>query len=158
MVSFGGLTASEPDTATAPTPWSMVTVVASVVDQLKVAASPLAIEVGETLRLAVGAGGGGGEPVTVKEAMAVAVPNPVAVIVYVVSPVGLTLTEPLAATTPTPWSIITVAASVVDQVSVADVPKRIVVGEMLRVAVGAGGGGPTVQSTCNSGAEMGLPS
>ena len=57
MVVAVGDTLRVPDAATVPIPWLMLTVVALVVLQLKVADWPLAIEVGDALNVAVGGTG-----------------------------------------------------------------------------------------------------
>jgi hypothetical protein len=67
-----GLTVLVPVTPTEPIPWSIVTVVALVVFQLKVEDPPAVIVAGLTLAVAVGGGGGG--PITVSVAVDVAVP------------------------------------------------------------------------------------
>jgi len=69
--------------------------------------------------------------------LAVAVLLPVAVKVYCVVVVGLTVVEPDAETIPIPWSIDTVVAFVVAQVKVEVFPAMIVAGEAESVAVGA---------------------
>ena len=65
---------------------------------------------------------------------------PVAVNVYWVVAVGLTVVEPDAATVPIPLSMETVVAFEVLQVSVAWFPGVIVEGETERVAVATAGG------------------
>ena len=60
-----GLTDRVPEAVTVPMPWSMVTVVAFVLDQVSVDAAPDVIEVGEALSVAVGSVGG--VPVVVKD-------------------------------------------------------------------------------------------
>ena len=60
-----GLTDRVPEAVTVPMPWSMVTVVAFVLDQVSVDAAPDVIEVGEALIVAVGSVGG--VPVVVKD-------------------------------------------------------------------------------------------
>ncbi len=74
---------------------------------------------------------------TVTVVVAVAVLLPVAVKVYFVVVVGLTVVEPDAETIPIPWSIETVVAFVVVHVNVELFPAIIVAGDADRVAVGA---------------------
>lgn len=77
--------------------------------------------------------------VTVTVAVFVVVPpGPVAVSVYVVVEAGLTLVFPETGLLPTPLSMETVVAFVVDHVSVDDWPAMIDVGDAEKVAVGAG--------------------
>ena len=86
---------------------------------------------------------GGALTVTV----AVAVTDPavlVAVTVYVVLEVGLTDLVPDAVTVPMPWSMATVVAFVLDQVSVDAPPEMMEAGEALNVAVGRVGAAVTV--------------
>ena len=84
-----------------------------------------------------------GGPLTVTVAVAVTEPAElVAVTVYVVVAVGLTDLVPDAVTVPMLWSIETVVAFVLDQVSVDAAPDVIEVGEALIVTVGDGGGAP----------------
>ena len=112
----------------------MLTVVALVVVHDSVADWPRLIDAGAIPRDAVGAG-----RTTVKTVDAVAeFALLVAVIVYVVVAVGLTGNEPVDATVPIPWLIVTVVALVVPHDSVAEPPRLIDAGDTLRVAVGAG--------------------
>ena len=53
-----GLTVPVPEAATAPTPWSMLTVVAFVVVQVKAADCPVITDEGEAVRATVGREGG----------------------------------------------------------------------------------------------------
>ena len=78
---------------------------------------------------------GGGTTVTVAVFVAVP-PVPLAVSVYVVVTPGETLAVPEAGLLPTPLSMVIVVAFVVDQVSVDDAPRAMVVGLALKVAVG----------------------
>ena len=66
-----GETLRVPDPATVPIAWLMVTDVALVVDQERVAAPPTAIEAGDAVRVAVGHGAA----VTVTAAVAVTEPT-----------------------------------------------------------------------------------
>jgi hypothetical protein len=77
---------------------------------------------------------------TVTVATDVTVLSPVAVRVYCVVAVGLTVVEPDAATTPMPLSIATEVAFEVVHVSVAWFPGATVDGEADRVAVATAGG------------------
>ena len=89
----------------------MLTEVAFVVDHVRVELWPEVMVVGLALNVTVGAG----VVETVTVAVAVLVPPaPVAVRVYVVVAVGETVTEPDVGTVPTPLSILTVVALVVD--------------------------------------------
>lgn len=109
--------------------------VALVVVHVSVAELPAVIVAGEAERFAVGAGGA----CTVTVAAAVAVPPPpVAVNVYWVVAAGLTVTDPEAATVPTPLLMETVLAFVVVHVKVADAPAVTLAGDAERVAVGVG--------------------
>jgi len=123
-------------------PWSISQVFAFVAVHAKVADSPARIVSGKAVIATVG----GGTTVTVTLAVVVP-PNPVAVMVYVVVIAGVTATEPLTSTVPTPWSISQVSAVVVVHVSVADSPAGIISGEAVNVTVG---GGTTVTVTLPS--------
>jgi hypothetical protein len=135
VVVAAGLTGRVPDAPTSPMPGSMRTEVAPVVVHVSVADSPCAIDGGDTPIVAVG---GGSTTVSTVDDVTDAVVL-VAVIVYVAVAAGLTVNEPVAATTPIPWLIVTVVAFVVAQESVADCPWVIDVGETPIVAVGGGG-------------------
>lgn len=93
-----GLTVVEPEGDTTPIPWSMETVVAFAVVHVRVDEFPAVIVVGFAVSLAVGTDAC---TVTVAEAV-VLPPGPVAVRVYCVVVVGLTVVEPEAATAPIP--------------------------------------------------------
>jgi hypothetical protein len=137
-----GLTDLVPDAVTVPIPWLMETVVAFVLDQVSVDAAPDVIDVGDALSVTVGSGGGA---LTVTVALAVADPAElVAVTVYVVVAVGLTDLVPDAVTVPMLWSIETVVAFVLDQVSVDAAPDVMEVGEALIATVGSVGGAAVV--------------
>jgi hypothetical protein len=95
MVVAIGLTDLVPDAATVPMPWLIETVVAFVLDHVKIDAAPDVMEVGEALIVTVGSVGGA--PVVVKDEtllLASALPAtsftpalpPVIVAVYVVPP------------------------------------------------------------------------
>jgi len=74
---------------------------------------------------------------TVTVVLAVPVPaGPVTVIVYVVVSEGLTVTDPLVATAPMPWSMVALAASVEVQDSVALSSSLIVEGVAWMLTVG----------------------
>ena len=75
-----GETLRVPAGVTVPTPWSILTDVASVVDHVRVEAAPEATDVGDAVTLAVGSGGGGAVTVTV----AVLVAVPVALVAVIV--------------------------------------------------------------------------
>ncbi|MGH9615945.1 MAG: hypothetical protein ACRD28_04315 [Acidobacteriaceae bacterium] len=109
-----GITVVDPDADTTPTPGSIETVVAFVVDQVSVEEFPAMIVGGAADKVAVGAAAS-----TVTVAAEVTVLLPVAVNVYCVVAVGLTVIDPDAATVPMPLSMVTVRASVDVQVSVA---------------------------------------
>ena len=66
-----GLTDRVPDAATVPMPWLMETLVAFVLDHVKVDAAPAVMEAGEALIVTVGSVGGA---VTVTVAVAVTEP------------------------------------------------------------------------------------
>src|SRR5579883_1198416 len=88
------------------------------------------------------AGGGGGGAVTVTRAVALAEPpGPMAVIVYVVESVGVTLVSPSGDTMPTPGASVRDVAFVDDHRSVADCPRCTFAGVACKVTVGWGGGG-----------------
>jgi hypothetical protein len=79
------------------------------------------------------------EVLTVRLATLVILPPvPVAVRIYVVVIVGLTVLVPLIATEPIPWLIETVVALLVTHVNVAKAPEEIEIGAIVKVAVGAG--------------------
>src|SRR5205823_14455073 len=106
----------EPFRLTAPMPSSSESAVASVVDQVSVDDEPVGIDAGVAENVAVGAGA-----LTVTLAVLVIVPPlPVTVRVYVVVLVGETIFEPLIATAPTPLSMETEGALLVDHGSVAE--------------------------------------
>jgi hypothetical protein len=117
-------------------PLSIVTVVALVVLQVKVAEFPIVIAVGAAVSFAVG-----GDDWTVTVATEVAVPlTLVAVIVYSVVEAGLTAIDPEKATAPMPLLIVTVEAYAVDHEIVVDLPGATVAGDAVIAAVGTGGG------------------
>ena len=123
-----GETIFDPFTATAPMPLSSDTEVAFVVDHVSVDELPLTIEVGLAENVAVGAAA-----VTVTVAVLLGsglTATLFAVSVYVVVADGLTPVEPLAASVPTPWSIVTLLTvpSVV-HASVEEPPGAIDVGD-----------------------------
>ena len=100
MVVAVGLTTAEPVAPTDPTPWSMVTVVALVVVQDKVAEPPRLTLAGAALNVAAGGGGGG---LTVSVVVSAVEPLLfVAVTVYVVVVTGFTETDPDVETVPIP--------------------------------------------------------
>jgi len=100
-----------PLAATVPMPWSMEIVVAFAVLQSRSTLPPMAIVVGVAVIVALNS-----PPFTVTVMLLVSDPYVfVAVKVYVVVTVGLTVWMPLGlATTPIPWSICIVSASVTD--------------------------------------------
>jgi hypothetical protein len=81
---------------------------------------------------------GGGWTTVTLAVFVIVPPGPLAVSVYVVVVVGLTLAVPDTGLLPTPLSIEIVVALVEDQVSVDDWPALIDVGDAEKVAVGAG--------------------
>ena len=93
-----GMTTVDPDAETIPMPWSIETVVAFVVVHVNVEVFPAVIVAGEAESVAVGAAACA---VTVATAVTVPLP-PVAVNVYCVVAVGLTVVDPDAATVPMP--------------------------------------------------------
>lgn len=114
----------------------METVLAFVVDQVRVARLPTVIVAGDADRLAVGVA-----CCTVTEVADVAVPPaPVAVNVYCVVADGDTFMDPEAATEPMPWLMEIDVAFVVVQVRVAEFPAVMVTGDADSVAIGAAGG------------------
>ena len=128
-----GLTEILPLRGRLPRPLSIVTDVAFVVVHVRVDDCPLVIVVGLAVKVALG----GVETVTVTCFVTVP-PAPVAVSVYVVVTEGETPTDPLAGSLPTPLSIVTLVAFVVDHVSVALCPGWMEVGLAEKEAVGAG--------------------
>jgi hypothetical protein len=124
----------DPLAATIPMLGSMLTLSALVEFQLRVVACPGWMLIGLAEMVTVG---GGWIAVTVTVALAVTVPPiPMAVKVYVVVPVGDTLMEPVGGTLPIPWSIAQLSALEASQVSVADSPARIVIGDAEKLTVG----------------------
>ena len=74
MVVANGETDREPDAATVPTPWLMLTDVAFVLDHDNVAAEPAVIDAGLAVSVTVGGCGGGGAAVTFTVTVDVVVP------------------------------------------------------------------------------------
>jgi len=131
-----GVTITDPFAGRDPTPLSIVTPVALVVDQFRVAEPPAVVIVeGVAVKLLIV----GAAAFTVTVVVAVAVPPvEVAVRVYVVVTVGVTVVDPLAGKEPTPVTV-TLVALVVVQFSVEEPPSMMVEGvaEKLTI-VGAG--------------------
>ena len=94
----------------------------------------MAIELGETEQETAGAG-----LVTVTVVCALAVPPaPVQVRVYVLLAVGETFAvPPVEESAPTPWSILEEVEPVQEAVRVEELPLVMLVGEAVRLAVGA---------------------
>jgi hypothetical protein len=108
--------------------------------QVKVELPPGEIEVGDAVSVIESVD----DTVTVTVAVAVP-PGPVAVAVYVVVAAGVTVAELAGAKpVPTPLSISTVVAFVVDHESVEEAPGAIDIGNALKVIVGAGDRAATV--------------
>lgn len=112
----------------------MLTEVALPVVQLRTVDVPGAMLLGCAVKVMVGVGP---EVVTFTTvADAVVPPGPVAVAVYLVVAVGVTLTEPLAANEPTRL-MLTEFASLLFQLSMVDVPLLTVLGDAFNVMAGA---------------------
>jgi hypothetical protein len=140
VVSVGDTSTDPPaGGVTSPTPWSILTVVASVEVQLSAEVSPYSMLAGLAEIVTVGSGGG---VVTVTVAVSVAVPpGPSAVMVYVVVTGGDTTSVPVWSTGPIPWSMVTlIVASVEVQLSVEVSPYSMLAGLADIVTVGSGGG------------------
>jgi hypothetical protein len=99
----------------------------------------VAVSVPTNAAAAVTSGGGSAATVTVTLAVVVWPAALAAVRTYGVVDAGVTARLPLAATAPRPWSIETVVALAVVQVSVADCPAVIAVGAADNEAVGPTG-------------------
>ncbi len=110
--------------------------VALVVDQLKVDEEPLVIEIGEAVRVTVGAAT---VTVTVTDCVIVP-PAPVQARVYVFEEVRLPVdSEPEVDLVPVqPFEAVHEVALVVDQLKVDEEPLVIEIGEAVRVTVGSG--------------------
>src|SRR5215472_5357955 len=98
-------------------------------------------------------GAGAGGAATVTRALEVAdPPGPLAVMVYVVESVGVTLVEPCGATVPTSGATVSCVALVEDQLNVEVSPLLMDVGLACRVTVGcAAGGGAAGGGACATG-------
>jgi len=109
----------------------MLTVTAFVAFQLRVEELPVTMALGAA------------EIVTVGSVFTVTVmlseaepPGPVALMEYVVVTVGLTARDPLRATVPMPWSMLTDVTFVEVQLNVLELPWRIGFGDALMSTVG----------------------
>jgi hypothetical protein len=133
VVVDDGDTPAEPLVGFEPTPLSIDTDVAFVVDQFSVEDCPAPMNAGVAVNVMPG------PLVTVTVAEPVMVPpGPFAVSVYVVVTAGWTMVDPDTGCDPTPLSIVTVVALVVLQISVEAWPVPTVLGDAEKETVGAG--------------------